>query len=198
MDFNIQPMKHDMNWIQFKFRFNDHPTDINWWLDLFLIDTVFREILNKHKPELWRFHRRAGKDSVGHQLSLIVYADKKVVPHIEFIFRNHASIQLLDKNSLIKSYSIEYMEPGIEKTSDKKWPIELQKSWPYFAQGTCQMILGLMDHIPKYKKPSIESVFEIYEPLNDELKDTFTSIGSHAFIHHISALFGYAPIKLNI
>ncbi len=188
-------MKH---WIQYKFRFNDDPVNPDWWMDLFLIDTAFRDIIEKYKPELWRFHRRSGKDSVGHQLSLLVYTDKKVVPHIEYIFRNHSSVKLIDENKLIKSFSIEYMGPGIEKTSDANWSESLQKSWPYFACGTCQMILGLMADIPKFEKPKIDHTHEEYEFLHNNMKDLYTDNASHVFIHHISALFGYAPIKLRI
>lgn len=187
-----------MNWIQYKFRFNDDPANPDWWLDLFIIDTAFRDIIKKHKPELWRFHRRAGDDSIGHQLSLLVYGDKKIVPHIEYLFINHLSIKVLYKNNLIKSFSIEYMEPGIEKTSDTNWSVDLQKSWPYFACGTSQMIMKLMDNNFQWKTNHISEVENYYTVRSDGLEDTFTSIGSHAFIHHISALFGYAPIKLKV
>jgi len=187
-----------MNWIQFKYQFSDKPDDPQWWMDLFLIDTVIRDVIEKHKPELWRFHRRSGNDSVGHQLSLLVYIDKKVVPHIEYMFRNHSSIKMLTENNRIKSVSIEEMEPGIEKTSDANWPVKLQKSWPYFACGICEMFLELMVDIPKFKKPKIEHTYEEYDFLNNDMKDFYSDNAAHAFIHHLSALFGYAPIKLRI
>lgn len=184
-------MKH---WIQYKFRFNDDPDSPDMWMDLFLIDTAFREVIEKHKPELWRFHRRSAKDSVGHQLSLLVYTES--INTVNIYDKLVLSSEIMGDH--IKSISIETMQPGIENTSDTNWSEPLQKSWPYFACGSCQMIMGLMDHIPKYKKPSIDSVFEIYEPIQDEMKDFYTNNAGHAFIHHLSALFGYAPIKLQI
>ncbi len=186
------------HWIQYKFRFNDDPVNSDWWMDLFLIDTAFRDIIEKHKPELWRFHRRSGKDSVGHQLSLLVYTDRKTASKISMELVDHYSIRMLAENNRIKSNSIEIMEPGIEKTSDANWSESLQKSWPYFACGTCQMILGLMADIPKFEKPKIDHTYEEYEFLHNDMKDLYTDNASHVFIHHISALFGYAPIKLRI
>lgn len=184
-----------MNWIQYKFRFNDDPLDPDWWMDLFLIDTAFRDIIEKHKPELWRFHRRSGKDSVGHQLSLLCYVDKKMAAKIQIELAYHKSVNLLAEYKHIKSDSIEVMEPGIEKTSDAMWSESMQKSWPYFACGTCQMILGLIENEYDWKYKHAE---EYYINLSDELEDIFTSNAAHAFIHHLSALFGYAPIKLRI
>ncbi len=189
---------HMNHWIQYKYRFNDDPENPDWWMDLFLTDTAFRDIIEKYKPELWRFHRRSGKDSIGHQLSLLCYMNKKKAEDMYIELTNHHSINILAEHGRMKSSLLEIMEPGIEKTSDINWSDEMQKSWPYFACGACQMIIELMDHIPKYKKPSIDSVFEIYNPLNDELEDIFTSNAAHAFIHHLSALFGYAPIQLRI
>ncbi len=186
-------MKH---WIQYKFRFNGDPDSPDWWLDLFLIDTAFREVIEKHKPEMWRFHRRSAKDSVGHQLSLLVYIDKREGENIFIELRLHRSVKLLDERKHLKSTSIEMMEPGIEKTSDPGWSEPLQESWPYFACGACQMILGLIDN--DFKGKSVKYIQDYYTNLSNELEDTFTSIGSHAFIHHLSALFGYAPIKLEI
>ena len=103
---------------------------------------------------------------------------------------------MIDEHNHIKSISIEVMEPGIEKTSDANWPFEMQKSWPYFACGTCQMILGLIENDCKYK--NIDVIKEYYTALNNDMKDLYTDNASHVFIHHISALFGYAPIKLRI
>ncbi len=191
------------HWIQYKFRFNDDPDSPDWWMDLFLIDTAFRDIIEKHKPELWRFHRRSGKDSVGHQLSLLVYTDKKISEKIHSELSNHNAVAILanDIHPKIKSFIYEEMEPGIEKTSDVNWTMSLQKSWPYFACGACQMILGLFPDPPEYwdNQKKIFFTSQHYEGVDKvPMKEFFSDNASHAFIHHLSALFGYAPINLRI
>jgi len=184
-----------MNWIQFKIRFND-PT--RFWIDIFLIDTAIRHAIEKRKPDLWRFHRRAAKDSIGHQLSLLCYISKQELVHVQYELINHKAIQILEREDIIKSRSVEIMKPGIEKTSDIHWSEPLQRSWPYFAHGSCQMIMGLLENDFNFQKKKFSEVEEYYTNLSDGLEDMFTSIGSHAFIHHLSALFGYAPLKLRI
>jgi hypothetical protein len=61
-------------WQNFKLRFQ-HPA--NWWIDISLIDTVFRDIISEHKNELklWRFHRRSAPDESGHQISFLCYTE---------------------------------------------------------------------------------------------------------------------------
>lgn len=67
-------------WHNFRFRMqwpeNENP---KWWLDLFVMDSLFREILSKHRDKigLWRFHRRAARDNSGHQLTLLCYMTKE-------------------------------------------------------------------------------------------------------------------------
>ncbi|KKN10225.1 hypothetical protein LCGC14_1038810 [marine sediment metagenome] len=196
------------HWIQYKFRFNDDPVNPDWWMDLFLIDTAFRDIIEKHKPELWRFHRRSGKDSVGHQLSLLCYMDKKKAENIYHELVAHKSINKLAEYKHMNSSLLEIMEPGIEKTSDANWSESLQKSWPYFITGVCQMMMGILKNLPDekelYKGVCITAhgerygISSYYSLLDRDIKEFFSDNAAHAFIHHISALFGYAPIKLRI
>ena len=212
----------EAKWIQYKFRFNDDPAKPDWWLDIFLIDTVIRDIVKKHKPGLWRFHRRSAKDSVGHQLSFMIYSEQSLKvygpgSHVSDIFvkpeqlyadlNSHPSVELLNQNNLLKAISFEEFEDGIEKTSDPGWSEAVQKSWPYFACGACQMILGLLrpdnimpDCMAAEYHPSnlLGQIREYYDGLNSELNSVFTNNASHIFVHHLSALFGYAPIRFNI
>ena len=188
-----------MKWIQYKFRF--YSLDSHW-IDLFLIDTAIRDVLLKHDIQLWRFHRRWAKDSVGHQLSFLCYVDPNDGIGIEIgdDLINHTSVKLLREYKWIKSYSTEIYEPGIEKTSDTKWSEELQESWPYFIHGASAMILHLLDEwgLEDIKEPNIKQIEQIYTAIDSHVKEHYTDQAAHAFIHHLSALFGYAPIKLNI
>lgn len=66
-------------WHNFRLRINwpDNESP-KWWLDIFVVDNLFREILINHRKEidLWRFHRRAARDNSGHQLTLLCYMTK--------------------------------------------------------------------------------------------------------------------------
>ena len=45
-------------------------------MDVLLAHQLFKPVLLKyaHNIELWRFHRRAGRDKAGHRFSFIFYA----------------------------------------------------------------------------------------------------------------------------
>ncbi len=186
-------------WIQFKFRFN-HPAE--WWIDLFVIDTAIRNALIKHSIELWRFHRRSARDSVGHQLSFLCFTDESTAEKIKKELFDHHSIGLLEKYSKLKSKSIEVMKLGIENTSDAGWSIELQKSWPYFIMGTSMMILELLAELekkrPNFKECRFSAIENHYSKLNDKLISLCMREGSHAFFHHICALFDCDRIIMRV
>jgi len=97
----------------------------------------------------------------------------------------------------------EEAKQNIEDTSDKTWSVELQKSWPYYINGVSQMLLELMRHLKTQvpgKMPSITSnpplneVESFYIDLNNRLMAAWQNEGSHAFFHHINALFGHVPL----
>ena len=183
-------------WIQYKFRF-DHPPE--WWIDIYLIDTAFRKIIEKYNIQLYRFHRRDADDGIGHQLSLFCYVTEIVLEKIKKDLFNDVSIKLLDENSMHKSKSIEIFNNDLNSTSDKNWSIELQYSWVYFINGVSKMLLDLISNIKNHKIPdNLKDLKKSYNKINNELSLLYSVRGSHAFIHHISALFGYAPTILKI
>lgn len=185
-------------WYHFKFRFG---FPANWWIDIFLIDKLFRDILAKHRDdlELWRFHRRADDDDAGHQLSLLGYTEENISKSIEEIISKHESIKILLDNNLLKENLKVELDARIEATSDGSWPIELQRSWPYFIMGVSEMILDLIGQLKSAEiqiedKTEISDVKKYYIGLNERLTAVWHNEGSHAFFHHINALFGYIPL----
>ena len=193
-------------WYNFHFRIN-WPSNENpkWWLDIYIVDSLFREILSIHREELdlWRFHRRAAKDNSGHQLTLLCYVEKDNFKLINHTIQNSRVLRILKNNGDLKEYF--YHEGGnkVESSSDGNWSIEIQKSWPYFICGVSEMLLQMIDIVRTdisnnlgLQQPIEESndIERLYLKVNERLIGLWQNEGSHAFFHHINALFGYAPL----
>ena len=193
-------------WHNFRFRMqwpeNENP---KWWLDLFVVDSLFREVLSNYREKiaLWRFHRRAARDNSGHQLTLICYMTKEDLVLINDVIQKSKTLEILNNNGLLREFSHKEGGPNIKDSSDGTWSIEIQRSWPYFICGVSDMLLEMIDtiresvadnlnlHLPLEELNDIE---RLYIKVNERLTTLWQQEGSHAYFHHINALFGYAPL----
>ena len=193
-------------WHNFRFRMqwpeNENP---KWWLDLFVMDSLFREILSKHRDKigLWRFHRRAARDNSGHQLTLLCYMTKEDSVLINDFVQESKTFEILNNNGLLREFHNEEDGPNIEDSSDGNWSIEIQKSWPYFIAGVSDTLVEMIEIIrvsvadnlsinPPFEEPN--DIERLYIKVNERLTALWQNEGSHAYFHHINALFGYAPL----
>ena len=89
----------------------------------------------------------------------------------------------------------------VEATSDPRWSPELQRSWPYFIMGASQTWLRLIDEYARQAPPAgeaqpVDETLALYEQVDRAVTRTWQQEGHHAFLHHLNALFGYAPIDV--
>lgn len=193
-----------MNWYSFQFKFEfEQNTPPKWWLDILVIDTVVRDVMEKHKNDigLWRFHRRADHDTSGHKLTLFCYTTEEVSIAIDEIARCHKSIVILKENSLLFDYTTGNSGSSVEGTSDPRWSIEVKKAWPYYIMGISQLILDLIDRIKNQQDPlddgaGIDVIKRYYASINNRVIAIWQNEGGHAFLHHLNAMFGYTPILM--
>ncbi|MEP1469393.1 MAG: hypothetical protein ABJK25_00315 [Halieaceae bacterium] len=194
-------------WWQFRFklkwpngeapRFSDH---------LLIADQIIAPVLNQYEEELglWRFHRRAGRDDAGHQLSLIFYTDEEAANAISASMNEKALTQWLESKELIEatrfSRRTQTELAHLEDTSDSAWPLEIQRSWPYFIMGVSQtwllMVQELSARDPLPAEADYNALISHYEAVDGELTNQWRDFGQHAYLHHLSAVFGYQPLKL--
>lgn len=198
-------------WQNFRFRIhtpeNENP---KWWTDIFIIDTIVRDILSANGDEitLWRVHRRSARDNTGHQLTFHCYMDDALVSSISDAITQSEAFDFLRNHQLLREYLHDQAQSeNIEDTSDGSWSVELRKSWPYYIHGVSLMLLDLIGQIKTRVAsdiPSISSstalaeVESFYVGLNGKLTVVWQQEGSHAFFHHINALFGYVPLIAQI
>jgi len=178
----------------------------SWFMDLLLAHRVISPVLQqyKHNIALWRFHRRAVRDQAGHQFSFIFYSSPETAGLIYFDIRANDTLNQLKKAGMVTSVSYDNTKtianPNIEDTSDRNWSPNLQKSWPYFIMGTSETWLDLIElnvqqSPPGGKPTSFKDLKALYIKVNNSIDELWQKEGSHAFLHHLNAIFGYVPVQ---
>lgn len=191
-----------MNWFSYQFRFKMQD-DANplWWLDLFVVDTIVRDVLEQYRDEchLWRFHRRAMHDASGHKLSFLCRTANDISESIHEVASSHATTRFLKEKSLLLDYTKEECGSDVEATSDSSWSHEVKKAWPFFIMGVSEMILELITQIKGQhgnlaSENDLSSIENYYQSINERFTAIWRNEASHAFLHHFNAMFGYAPV----
>jgi hypothetical protein len=193
-------------WWFAKFRMH-WPADeqANWHLDLLIAHKIVAPALTQYNDEirLWRFHRRAVRDQTGHQFSFIFYASAQTAYQVFNMLGSNKLLSEMKYAGMILNDQYDNTDiitkPRIEDTSDASWPPSIQKNWPYFIMGASQMWLNLISEAiagaPNSDSPlSLQENEEQYEKANAAISELWQKQGQHAFLHHLSALFGYRAI----
>ena len=207
----IKPLQPDVlpsgnGWWYARFRLNWPPnTDPIWYMDLYLAHQVILPLLQAHQNDihLWRFHRRAARDGAGRQFSFIFYTSPRTARKIFQTLQSDPMAVNMKSGGVIDDIVFDdptkLTRPNIEDTSDKNWPVSIQKAWPYYIMGVSQMWLNLIaqvadDDLKSDPPSSIEEMETFYKHVNETVTDLWQKQGRHAFMHHLNALFGYEPL----
>lgn len=201
----IQPQ---MGWWRVAFKMNWPPeTTPLWYMDLLLAHQIIYPVLKDHNSQiaLWRFHRRAGKDSAGHQFSFIFYSTPESAAKINSQIKSTQLLTSLEHSGELKHFHLQstdhIIDGAIEATSDPGWSVPMQKAWPYYIMGVSQMWLSLIDQYVidiQSVDASVEDLQDLYKKVNAKMIETWQDEGHHALFHHLNALFGYHPLWLKL
>jgi hypothetical protein len=204
---SLEAEQPDRFWWQFRFKLqwpDGEPPEFSH--HLLIADQIIAPVLVEYGEDigLWRFHRRAGRDQTGHQLSLIFYANEATANAIAASMDANPLTQWLQGQNLVEATdfgrrSLEELA-GLEDTSDREWPIEIQRSWPYFIMGVSQSWLAMVQELsaknPLAGDVDYDALVAHYRAVNGKLSIQWRDFGQHAYLHHLSAVFGYQPLKL--
>jgi hypothetical protein len=196
----------EKGWWRARIRF-DWPEDEDprWFLDLLAADRLFKPALVRHRRSLalWRFHRRAVPDASGHQFSFRFYSDRDTARRIFDEVKKDPLLAELCAAGLVKEAIFD--DPGrdpdtdVGATSDPSWSSELQTAWPYYIMGVSAMWLELIHQSTGDVSPpaeSTEALLSYYRNLDLRMNEIWRDEAQHAFLHHLSALFGYQPLMI--
>ena len=195
-----------LRWRQIGFKFA-WPEKVGpaWHLDLLVAHRVVAPVLEHQRKaiSLWRFHRRAARDATGHRFSLLVYVDDRTSDEVFTALQTAPDVRDLQSSGKLISLSMEAIGTNggrsIEATSDPRWSIEVQKSWPWFIMGVSRMWLTLADEKARLSSAltgsvGLEARIDFYADLNQRISRTWEQEGAHALLHHLNAIFGYEPL----
>ncbi len=193
-------------WWYARFRVNWPPnTDPVWYMDLYLAHQVILPLLQAYQNDiqLWRFHRRAARDGAGRQFSFIFYTSPRTARNIFQTLQLDPMVGDMKLAGVIDDVVCDdparLTRPNIEDTSDKNWPVSIQKAWPYYIMGVSRMWLDLIaqiadDNMKSDSPASVKEIEAFYKQVNETMTDLWQKQGRHAFMHHLNALFEYKPL----
>lgn len=194
-------------WYEFNFKVNwPDNQDPKVWIDIFIIGTIVRDVISANKSEIaaWRIHRRWGRDARGHEFTLSCYTTEDTAMSIEKLIKRSKAFKILQANNLLagdfkKVTGGSNIHDIADDLSTRDWPMELKKSWPYYIQGCCEMLLYLIESLNNriqtdVDEKDISKIERLYTELNNRLTIIWQYHGSHAFFHHLNAIFGYVPL----
>jgi len=175
-------------------------TSPNWAMGALVAGEVFSPILEHYRDdiELWRFHRRAGRDQAGHLFSFIFYSSALTAKLIYNDLENNLLLRDLLQQGKLDSVQFDDVgqlpRPNLEDTSDQSWPLIIQKSWPDYIMGVSQMWLNLVQGLATNHQQ--EDVIQRYDDVQKELTALWKQHGQHAWLHHLNALYAYEPFLI--
>ncbi|MDR3570165.1 MAG: hypothetical protein P4L43_19235 [Syntrophobacteraceae bacterium] len=178
-----------------------------WSMDLLIAHRVVKPVLKLYGKDisLWRFHRRAARDKVGHQFSFIFYTTASHAREIYGAIESSPVLRQLKAKGLIAQVITDDTQkigrPNIQDTSDPIWSLPLQKAWPYFIMGVSQTWLDLISQYAngaRDKPRTLSEMETFYQKIDQQVGTAWRNEGGHAFLHHLNALFGYGPLNVTV
>jgi len=188
-------------WWYLRFRLQRNAADeTESFLDLLIADRILAPAIAGNRTDigLWRFHRRWPRDTTGHQFSLVFFAPTSVAAEVTRQVEQNPLLEQLSVDGHLVEFRVD--PAGSERatdpaaTSDTSWSPEIQREWPKFIMGASRMWLGLVRS--EAAKQTQTDLYERYRAVEVTLDDLWFSEANHAFFHHLSALFGYKPVRV--
>lgn len=172
-----------------------------WHLGPYLADRVLRPSLARHEPALyrWRIHRRAVHDGYGHHFSFIFHTSAATARQMFDEVNQHPELtDLLTSGEVEKAFLAPAGDHRLAATSDPGWPDKLQPHWPLFAMGASAMWLQLVAECGADVVPpeTLAQKLDYYRQCQAEVSALWRQWGQHAFLHHLSGIFAYQPMRL--
>jgi hypothetical protein len=174
----------------------------DWALDLLLADRVAGPALAEHAAgiTLWRFHRRAAPDAAGHMFTVLAYASRATADALRLRFDSDPVLARLRATGALREvvHDCRATEAAasIEATSDPAWAPSVQRSWPWFIMGVSASWLAIVREIAREIPPDERDPLPGYRAIDARIDALWAGAAQHAYLHHLSGVYGYKPLKV--
>jgi len=175
--------------------------DTRWHIGTLIGGEVIAPIFDEYYQDvlIWRVHRRASRDAHGHVFSFIFYSTPQGAQRIYNAIENHRVVQSLLESGRVTRLAVDDVtritRPAIEDTSDKNWPVSVQKTWPALIMGASRMWLDLVSELAS-RESSIGGLEAKYKKVQEDLTGIWREEGQHAVLHHLNAVYAYQPLLI--
>jgi len=175
--------------------------DTRWHMGTLIGGEVIAPIFDEYYQDvlIWRVHRRASRDAHGHVFSFIFYSTPQGAQRIYNAIENHTVVKSLLESGRVTRLSLDDVttikRPNIEDTSDKNWPVSVQKTWPALIMGASRMWLDLVSELAS-RESSIGGLEAKYKKVQEDLTGIWREEGQHAVLHHLNAVYAYQPLLI--
>jgi hypothetical protein len=175
-------------------------------IDLLIAHGVVFPVINEHidKISYWRFHRRARRDTAGHQFSFMFYADPQTASEIFEKIQRNDILRKAKASHMVEMLLVDNVQkpsrPDIKDKSDRHWSPLMQKTWPYYIMGVSSLWLELIKEVMadvSLETDNVWSLLEHYRKADARVTSIWYKEGQHALLHHLNAIFGYSPLLIN-
>jgi hypothetical protein len=181
-----------------------------WEVDSLLANEVVAPVFGRHRGAigLWRVHRRAARDGAGHQFSFIFQASPETAGRVYAALGESSVLAALRAARVVRETVYDPTDrverPNVEDTSDRSWSPEVQRAWPAFIQGVSETWMSLVREEAgrvfgaraPIDPPRVERLLAGYREVERAVGERWRDEGGHAFLHHLSAVFGYRPVEV--
>ncbi len=175
--------------------------DTRWHIGTLIGGEVIAPIFDEYYQDvlIWRVHRRASRDAYGHVFSFIFYSTPQGAQRIYNAIENHTVVKSLLDSGRVTRLSLDDVatikRPNIEDTSDKNWPVSVQKTWPALIMGASRMWLDLVSVLAA-DESGIGGLEAKYKKVHDDVTGIWREEGQHAVLHHLNAVYAYQPLLI--
>lgn len=196
------PARNDASrWHYVRFRFNRNAQgEVDSYLDAMIADQVLAAQIDAFADRLdvWRFHRRWPRDATGHQFSFMFMAPADGGEQLIERIAHHWLLRQLSDTGHLAEFRVDRPSgPGagnIAASSDPAWPVDIQREWPHFIMGASRMWLGLVGRAAAQAPHG--DLHQRFIRVEQALDKLWLDKGNQAMLHHLSALFGYKPVRV--
>lgn len=190
-------------WYQTCFRFHfDSDGRPDWAIDMVVADRIAAPALETYhaKIALWRFHRRSAPTKAGHQFTLGIFTDEHTYDAIKTFIDESATLGSLSADGYIRRVIHDCRRSDdptkVSAIADPSWPAPIQRAWPYFIMGASASWLALVQEHAATLGPVEGPLPHAYSAVEEQVSSLWRDEGQHAYLHHLSAIFGYHPLAI--
>ncbi|MCB1865381.1 MAG: hypothetical protein KDG50_08100 [Chromatiales bacterium] len=173
--------------------------------DTLIANEIVAPVLETERDAIvaWRMHRRAHRETGGHAFSFLYYSNAADGPRIARELMESPLLERLLAAGVVERAWSEWgraiEDSPIEATSDPSWSPAMARHWPWFIMGVSETWLRLIADFAGPRATSadvnLEALDERYLRVSEAVTERWAGEGGHAFLHHLNAVFGYAPVQ---